>query len=104
MNPPYPYDVIIKRAIENQSPFAEGDGYKIIYNGKCDYESPYVHYTHKGVQVDKYNMYIKNNRVPVRKRDLIELTLLNGEIVNGVITDYVPTNLGLTIVWEVVNN
>lgn len=105
MNPPFPYNVIIKRRVSSSDPFNSGeDAFQIIYSGVCDYESNRYPLLRDGVQLDKYNLYLPDKNTPVRKQDLIELALLNGEVITGVIVDYNPTNFGLTIKWDNVNN
>ena len=105
MNPPFPYKVIITRRLSSSDPFKSGEeSFQTIYDGMCDYENNRYPLLRDGVQLDKYNMYISDRMLPVKKQDLIELHLLNGEVINGVIVDYNPTNLGLTIKWDIVNN
>ena len=104
INPPFPYDVTISREIASSNPFSdEGESPLIIYTGKCDYENNRHSTIQDGVQVGKYNMYIPDRTLPVKKGDTIELTLPN-DVVQGVVVDYMPTNFGLTIKWDNINN
>lgn len=105
MNPPFPYHVNIKRREPSSDPFlSEEEAFQEVYNGVCDYESNNYPLIKDGVQLGKYNLYLPDRKTPIRKQDIIELSLLNGEIIIGTIVDYIPTNFGLTIKWDNVNN
>lgn len=105
MNPPFPYYVIIRREISSSNPFSkEEESPLVIYEGVADYDSNRFPTIKDNVQVGKYNMYIPNRMLAVRKGDSIELTMPNNEIIYGEIVDYMPTNFGLTIKWDNVNN
>ena len=104
MNKPFPYLVSISRMSQSPNPFKdEGSSSTLIYEGYCDYEVNRFPTLKSGVQTERYKMYIKDNTIPVMKGDLISLELSNRNI-EGVISDYIPTNFGLTIFWDVVDN
>lgn len=104
INPPFPYNVVIKRRSTSSDPFSSGeDAPQIIYKGKCDWENNRLPNYKEKVQVDKYVLYIPDRNVPVRKKDIIEL-YTNGETIMGEVIDYIPTNFGLTIRWNNINN
>ena len=100
MNPPFPYNVVIRRDIANADPFVESeDATEIVYDGVCDYENNRFPITKDGVQIGKYKLYIPDNKVFIEKRDLIELSIHN-KVIAGEVLDYFPTNFGTTVTWD----
>ena len=105
INQPFPYLVTISREATSSTPFGEeGESFSIVYSGECDYENNRFPVIKDKVQVGRYNMYIPKRTLRVMKGDIIELTLPSDEIIHGVIVDYMPTNFGLTIKWDNINN
>ena len=104
INPPFPYQVIIRRTIDNSDPFSkEEESKSIVYEGMCDFENNRYPIYRDGVQVGKYKLYLPNNTTPIEKEDLIELSIY-GRVIRGEVVDYFPTNFGLTVSWDSVNN
>lgn len=104
MNPPFPYQVIIRRAVAATDPFVvAGEADTIVYEGACDFENNRFPTTKSGVQVGKYKLYLSDNTIPVEIGDTVELSMY-GRVVKGSVTDFTPTNFGLTILWDNTNN
>lgn len=103
-NPPFPYNVIIRRSAVSSDPFVEvNEELSIVYEGVCDFENNHYPLYRDGVQVGKYKLYLPDNTLPIEKKDLIELSIY-GRTILGEIVDYFPTNFGLTISWDSANN
>lgn len=102
INPPFPYNVVITRS-SSSDPFSEEGAFSVIYEGKCDWENNRFPTYKDNVQTDKYILYIPDKDAPIKKQDKISLEV-NGNIIEGEIMDFIPTNFGLTIRWSNVNN
>jgi hypothetical protein len=104
INPPFPYQVRILRTVVDKDPFSEVESAKEeIYSGVCDFESTRFPTVKNGVQIGKYKLYIPDNTIPVMLEDTVELNLM-GRLMEGKIVEFFPTNFGLTISWDEVNN
>ena len=100
INPPFPYNVIIRREVEPSDPFVESDDTAIsIYNGECDFENNRYPQHKDGVQVGKYKLYLPDNTLPVEIGDKIELSIHN-RVIHGSVVEFFPTNFGLTVSWD----
>lgn len=104
MNTPFLYHVIISRDKLSSDPFVSEEGKPtIIYDGDCDFELNSSASIKSDVLVGRYKLYIQDNTIPVDKGDKIQLGML-GRILYGEVVDIFPTNLGLTVYWDNVNN
>lgn len=100
INPPFPYQVTIRRRDDSFDPFKESDeATTVVYEGACDFENNRYPLYRDGVQVGKYKIYLPDNTTPVEIKDLIELSIY-GRVITGEIVDFFPTNFGLTISWD----
>lgn len=101
MNPPFPYNVVIRRIAESDDPFVEMENLDatLVYDGICDFESNRYPTYKDGVHVGKYKLYIPDNTVPVEIDDLIELSI-HSRVMHGKVLEFFPTNFGLTITWD----
>jgi hypothetical protein len=103
MNTPFPYHVVISRDEVPLDPFVpKSDNPVVIYDGECDFEISSSN-TRDGVLVGRYRLYIQDNTIPVEKGDNVVLDL-KGRVLSGEVVDYFPTNFGLTVYWDNVNN
>lgn len=103
-NPPFPYQVIIRRGVPPTNPFEEVEETdSVIYDGVCDFENNRFPTIKNGVQTGKYKLYLPDNTIDVRERDKVELKFLN-RVRTGEVLDVFPTNFGLTVSWDSVNN
>lgn len=104
INPPFPYNVIIRREAANSDPFKEVQNRSsVVYEGVCDFENNRYPLYRDGVQVGKYKLYLPDNTLPIEKKDSIELSI-HGRTILGEVVDYFPTNFGLTVSWDSANN
>lgn len=104
MNPPFPYQVVIRRAVAAPNPFVvAGEAGTIVYEGACDFENNRFPSVKDGVQVGKYKLYIANNTIPIEIADTVEITMF-GRVIKGSIVDFTPTNFGMTVIWDNINN
>ena len=104
INPPFPYDVIIRRNVTPTNPFEDAEeSAVVVYDGVCDFESNRIPVTKGGVQVGKYKLYLPSNTTDVMPGDIVELTLLS-RVIKGEVLDTFPTNFGLTITWDNTGN
>lgn len=100
INPPFPYDVIIRRAVTPTNPFEEVEEIDmVVYDGVCDFESNRYPIIKNGVQTSKYKLYLPDNTTDVRIGDDVELSTYN-RVIKGKVADVFPTNFGLTINWD----
>ena len=103
-NPPFPYDVIIRRTLTPTDPFEEvEEAEDVVYDGVCDFENNRFPTVKNGVQVGKYKLYLPNNTVDVQIGDKVELSILS-RVIKGKVAEVFPTNFGLTISWDNNNN
>jgi hypothetical protein len=104
INPPFPYNVIICRAISNADPFSDAEeAVETVYEGVCDFENSRFPNYKNDVQVGKYKLYLPDNTLPVEIGDKIKLSMHN-RVILGEIVDFFPTNFGLTVSWDSVKN
>ena len=100
INPPFPYDVIIRRAVTPTDPFEEVDETSaVVYDGVCDFENNRFPTIKNGVQTGKYKLYMPDNTTDLRIGDDVELSILS-RVIRGKVVDVFPTNFGLTISWD----
>ena len=104
MNPPFPYRVIIRRPAVIDDPFVSTEGADtVVYEGACDFENNRFPSVKGGVQTGKYKLYIADNTIPIEIADNVELTM-HSRVMIGSVVDFMPTNFGLTVFWDNVNN
>ena len=104
INPPFPFDVIIRRAVTPTNPFEEVEEISVVvYDGVCDFENNRYPTIRNGVQTSKYKLYLPDNTTDVRIGDDVELSALT-RVIKGKVADVFPTNFGLTISWDNATN
>lgn len=104
INPPFPYNVIIRRVASPANPFEEVEETNmIVYDGVCDFEGNRHPTIKNGVQTSKYKLYLPDNTTDVRIGDDVELSTYN-RVIKGKVADVFPTNFGLTINWDNITN